>query len=165
MELGLCHHFMGREVLSEKVVWFMEPYPVPPQVSKQFLRLQPGSATTVPECHVNSLTLETWEWDIPEMTLNSPLKYEVTLRFFMVSPVGSYQHCRTQLLKTLTSPASLLEVPHQPVRTPEQHSKLGGFPAEGQASATKPATEETIPLLQIRGSGVLPLIFFHTLFC
>ena len=99
------------------------------------------------------------------MTLNNPQKYEVILRFFMVSPVGSYQHYRTQLLKTLTSPASLLDVPHQPVRIPEQHSKLGGFPAEGQAGGMKPAIEETIPLLQIRGSGVLPLIFFHPLFC
>ena len=83
----------------------------------------------------------------------------------MVSPVGSYQHYRTQLLKTLTSPTSLLDVPPQPVRIPEQHSKLGGFPAEGQAGGMKPAIEETIPLLQIRGSGVLPLIFFHPLFC
>ena len=36
------------------------------------------------------------------------------------------------------SPASLLDVPHQPVRIPEQHSKLGGFPAEGQAGGMKP---------------------------
>lgn len=100
-----------------------------------------------------------------EMTLNNPLKYEEILRLFMVSPVGSYQHSRTQLPKTLNSPASLLDAPRLPVRTPEQHSKLDGFPAEGQASGMKPVIEETIPLLQIRGSGVLPLIFFHTLFC
>lgn len=56
----VCAIFMERSPLR-KVVLFMEPYPVPPQVSKQFLRLQPGSATTVSECHVNSLTLETWE--------------------------------------------------------------------------------------------------------
>lgn len=102
------------------------------------------------------------------MTLNNPLKYEVILRFFMVSPVGSYQHGRTQLLKTLTSLASLLDAPRLPVRIPEQHNKLageGGVPAEGQASGMKPVIEETIPLLQIRGSGVLPLIFFHTLSC
>ena len=56
--------------------------------------------------------------------------------------------CKTHPLKTLTSLASLLDAPHLPVRIPEEHSNHGGFPAEGQASATKPIIEETIPLLQ-----------------
>lgn len=164
MELGLCHHFMGEKSSQKKwsYLWShtQSHHRSPNSSSDCSLGQQPLFLNAMWILWLSKLGNE-----ISKVTLNNPLKYEVTLRFFTVSPVGSYQHCRTQLLKTLTSPASLLEVPHQPVRTPEQHSKLGGFPAEGRASARKPATEGTIPLLQLRGSGVLPLIFFHTLFC